>query len=236
LEEIFRVELIEGAKQLGIELSAEQVKLMERQADLVTEHNERAGLTQIQGASDMAIKHFVDSLTCVHLLPPTAAIADIGSGAGLPGVPIALMNPAWKVTLVESSVKKAEFLKVLRADMGGLFSVETTRAEDFGRGAGREAFDVVIARAVARMNVLLEYCLPIVKKGGIFIAMKGPAVDEELEVSKDALSLLGGAIEQVEELRLPLLGDQRRLVVVRKTQHTPQKYPRKTGSAAKNPL
>jgi len=234
--ELFEASLMEGCAGLGLAPSAGQVRLMRLHAEAMLEQNERAGLTVITEPREMAIKHFVDSLTCLPYVAKGGRIADIGTGAGFPGIPLKIMEPEISLTLVESSIKKAEFLKSLPAVLGLRFDVVAARAEEFGRSRERQSFDIVIARAVAKMNVLAEYCLPLVKVGGLAIAMKGPASDEEMKTSQVAIATLGGAVEEVKEFGLPLDGGRRRLVLIRKTSETPPRYPRRPGSPAKKPL
>lgn len=209
------------------------------------ERNSKVNLTAITGEDEIAIKHFVDSWSILLLeavqevgLPPGSRWVDVGTGAGFPGIPCKLAVPGIFLTLVDALQKRVNFLRdaIAACSLTGV-EVVHARAEELGRMAGhRERYDVATARAVAALPVLAEYCLPLVRQGGVFIAMKGPAGDEEAEQAGGALRKLGGRLEQVVPIRLPLLGDERRLVVVRKTGPTPSIYPRRSGLPERKPL
>lgn len=237
--------LARGAARLGIRLGERELALFQRYYELLAEANRQVNLTAITGYVETQTKHFLDSLTCLLALPPELAapraatrLADVGSGAGFPGVPLKIVRPGFQVTLIESIRKKTDFLRTLVAALGleGV-TVLTARAEDAGQNpAHRERYDAVVARAVARLDVLAEYCLPLCQVGGVFIALKKAPVSEELRLATDSIALLGGGPARVLEPDLtPYLTD-RALVVVEKIRPTPERYPRRAGVPAKRPL
>ncbi|MDP2859875.1 MAG: 16S rRNA (guanine(527)-N(7))-methyltransferase RsmG [Bacillota bacterium] len=236
MHEAFAESLLEGARQVGVAISAAQADLMARHARHVLDNNVQAGLTEITGTEAMAIKHYVDSLTCLHLVKAGESLVDVGAGAGFPGIPLKIMEPSIHLTLLESSVKKARFLEDTLAHIGLPGRVVNMRTEDYGRDAGRESFDVAVARAVAKMRVLSEYCLGLVRVGGLFIAMKGPAPHQEVSEATRAMRLMGGRLQGIETLDLPSGYGARSLVLVRKVSPSSSGYPRNAGMATKNPL
>ncbi|MTV50595.1 16S rRNA (guanine(527)-N(7))-methyltransferase RsmG [Heliobacillus mobilis] len=204
--------------------------------------NAHMNLTAITDPAGVAEKHFVDSLSPFLLRLPqlngSLRIADVGTGAGFPGLPLAIARPQWNCVLMDSLQKRCRFLSDIVAEQG-LKNVEVLhgRAEDIGQQPQRrEKFNLVFSRAVARLPLLLELCLPLVEVGGFFIALKGSDGPAEVEESRKALSILGGVIDHVKELRLPSSQDGRTLIVVRKTKGTPKTYPRKAGTPSRNPL
>lgn len=224
-------------KQVGITLSDTQINQFVQYYELLTETNKVMNLTALTEPNDVAVKHFIDSLLAYDPAMHNAAVADVGTGAGFPGVPLKIFDPTIKLTLLDSLAKRLKFLDTLTAELG-LQNVTTVhaRAEDAGKDKNlREQFDFVTARAVARLNVLAEFCLPLVKVGGKFIAMKGDAQDEIAE-AENAIKLLGGKIIEIKNIKLPNLDDKRTLVIIEKIKTTPNKYPRKAGTATKEPL
>lgn len=224
-------------EKLGIQLSPEQVDQFSNYANLLVEWNEKVNLTSITDPEEIVLKHFLDSLTLVPLIQGRN-MADIGTGAGFPGIPLKILLPQVKVYLVDSLAKRLDFLKVVIRDLK-LAEVETihSRAEDFARGPlYRESFDCVTSRAVARLPVLLEYAVPLLKKGGLFLAAKGSQVDEEVEESAKALQILGAEIKEIMRFSLGEEAEHRAIIVVEKTSPTPKVYPRKAGTPAKKPL
>jgi len=206
--------------------------------DILLEWNQKMNLTAIQDANDVAVKHFLDSALILSLVDDwNKKVIDIGTGAGFPGVPIKIMKPEAEVYLFDSLQKRINFLEHLCKEL----EIETKtihgRAEDYGRDkVYREQFDIVCARAVAKMPVLLEYCLPFVKEGGIFIALKGPELESELEQCNKALKILGGKIERIEQLTMADGNYTRNIAVIKKIKPCDKKYPRKAGTPQKNPL
>lgn len=204
--------------------------------NLLLEYNEKYNLTAICGEKDILFKHFLDSITPSHLFTERAKVVEIGSGGGFPSIPLKLVRPDLKFTLVESTGKKCQYLKEV-VDKLGLKCVQilNIRAEDGGKDfALREKFDIATARAVAKLNTLCEYCLPFVKVGGKFIAYKGES--EDIDESLNAVKILGGEIEEIFCYELPEGYGKRRAVVIKKIKPTPPKYPRGRGLERKKPL
>ncbi|WP_270448790.1 16S rRNA (guanine(527)-N(7))-methyltransferase RsmG [Lactobacillus delbrueckii] len=204
--------------------------------------NEHVNLTRITDEDEVYLKHFYDSVTPLLLWPEVfaegAKLCDVGAGAGFPSLPIKILRPDLEVTIVDSLGKRLNFLSDLLEKLGieGVNLVHG-RAEDVGQNPDyREKFDLVTARAVARMSVLSEYCLPLAKVGGKFLALKGPRADEELEDAKSALEKLGGEAVFSQVFTLPGSDEERTLVLVDKVKATPGKYPRQAGTPNRKPL
>lgn len=229
-----------GAEELGIELGAEAVVLFDRYYRELTEWNRRINLTSIEGEEEVAIKHFLDSLTCLLAvdLREGSSVVDVGSGAGFPGVALKVARPGIRLTLVEASGKKAGFLR----EIVGVLDLEDVevlwdRAERVGRMAGhRESYDVATARGVAEMAALVEVCLPLVRVGGVFVAQKGPDVSEEMAGALAAVEAMGGRVERLIPVALPFGCGGRTLLVIRKESPTPEEYPRRPGIPEKRPI
>lgn len=226
-----------------IDLNAEQLQqfaLYYRQLVTVNQH---VNLTAIAEQSAVYLKHFYDSLTGALVVPQLQTsplrICDVGAGAGFPSLPLKIAFPQLRVTIVDSLQKRINFLSEL-VDQLGLSGVELVheRAETFAgkKSAARESFDLVTARAVARMSVLSELCLPAVKVGGLFLAYKGSAGEDELAAAQGAIKQLGGQVQQVAKLALPIEREPRQIIVVKKVDKTLGKYPRRPGIPAKKPL
>lgn len=233
----------EFRKQLlaeDIVLTDQQMAQFDTYFHLLVEWNEKMNLTAITEEKEVYLKHFYDSLLVglKMALNPQAAICDVGSGAGFPSIPLKILYPELSVTIVDSLKKRITFLQEL-TDQLGLTNVHLyhDRAETFGQNpAFREQFDYVTARAVARLNVLAELCLPLVKKDGYFLALKAAKSDEELQEAKPAIAQLGGKFIEEKTMALPLSGDERHLLVIQKKKVTPKKYPRKPGLPNKQPI
>lgn len=227
-------------KEKGIELSEEQLKKFQAYYETLAEWNEKMNLTAITEEDGVYLKHFYDSLSASFYYDFSAPISvvDVGAGAGFPSIPLKIVYPHIKVTIVDSLKKRITFLEHLREKLAldGV-SFYHDRAETFGKKAEfREQFDVAIARAVARMPVLAELCLPLAKVGGHFLAMKGADVGEELKEGEKAIRILGGKIENTFSFQLPLEESMRNIIVIKKEKKTPKKYPRKPGTPNKQPL
>lgn len=228
------------AADRGIALSEEQMAQFEKYYELLVEWNEKMNLTGITEKSQVYEKHFYDSITPAFYYDFTnvESVIDVGSGAGFPGIPLKICFPSLKLTILDSLNKRLVFLQEVARQLE-LKNVEFVhgRAEDAGRDKKyREQFDMAIARAVARMNVLTELCIPFVKLGGVFLVMKGANVEEELNEGKKAIKSLGGKTEKVETFELPEEQSERNIIIVRKQEKTPAVYPRKAGTPAKKPL
>lgn len=203
--------------------------------------NEKFNLTRIIEPSEVAIKHFLDSLsiaTVLSALKTPRLIIDVGSGAGFPGIPLKIAQPQLSMTLLESTGKKTTFLRHVVETLGLTnIAVVTARAEEAGRQAAhREHYDVAVARAVSRLAVLAEYTLPLVKVGGWVIAQKGQHPAEEIETGERAVRILGGKIVEVRPVEVPGLEAERHLVIIKKNKPTSKQYPRQPGGPAKDPL
>lgn len=224
----------------GFSLTNEQLEQFLQYYALLKEWNQKMNLTAIEEPVEVAYKHFVDSALLCRVIPQLAgrSLIDIGTGAGFPGVPLKIMEPSLQLTLFDSLNKRITFLKEVCQQLQ-LSDVQTIhgRAEDFAQKIDyREQYDLASARAVARLPVLVEICLPFVKVGGYFIALKGPELEQEIAESSRALQLLGGKIKDVQKLTLLDGKYSRSIAVILKTAPTPKKYPRKAGTPQKSPL
>ncbi len=230
----------DAQKLFGLTLTPEQLTQFETYARELAVWNERMNLTAITEPDAVNVKHFLDSLSvdmAVDLAPDTRII-DVSTGAGFPGLPLHIAFPHLRTTLLESTGKKITFLKHI-VEVLNLQNVHfvNARAEDAGHNPQHRAkYDVVLARAVARLPALLEYLLPLAKVGGVCIAMKGTTAYTEVEDSADALKALGGRVEDVIEITLPNIDETHCLVVVEKVAATPKTYPRKAGTPTRNPI
>ena len=227
-------------KMLGLSLDPDQEAAFARYAVELAEWNQRVNLTAIQKPEEIEVKHFLDSLSCWLALreQPGPRVIDVGSGAGFPGLPLKILQPDLRLTLVEATGKKADFLSHI-VQVLGLEGVEVlpARAEEVGQMAEhREAYDWALARAVAPLSVLAEYLLPLVKPDGRALAMKGPGAQAELAAAEAAIQTLGGEAGEALPVQVPGLEAERFLTVIHKVSATPTKYPRRPGMPAKRPL
>ncbi len=239
---MFKETLTKGYHELFKEtMPTRQLDQFTRFKDLLLVTNEKMNLTAITEENEIAIKHFLDSLTPLtehELLLKEGRMIDVGTGAGFPGIPLKIVAPHLEITLLDSLNKRVGFLKQVISELG-LEKIYTIhgRAEDLGRDPDyREQFDYAVSRAVAKLPVLLEYTLPFVKPGGYLICQKGPGVKDELNEGKKALMLLGGEIERIIEVDLPFVERGHHLILIKKIKKTPKKYPRQAGKPAKKPL
>lgn len=226
------------AAEVGIPLSAETLSSFDRYAEMLVDWNERINLTAITEPGEICIKHFLDSILLLQKteLAKGARLIDVGTGAGFPAVPCVLVRTDLRITLLDSLNKRIGFLQELTNTLGVDAECLHARAEEAGQKADyREQYDCATARAVAHLRELSEYCLPFVKVGGLFAALKGGDVEQELSEAKPAIRLLGGQVESVENYFLPD-GSGRSLVKIRKISQTPTKYPRNAGKMKKQPL
>ncbi len=233
--------LSQGLNSWNIEINKEQQEYFKIYMQTLLEYNKVMNLTAIEDPFEIYTKHFLDSLACLlieELKPYGLKAIDVGTGAGFPSIPVKIMRPDIKMTLLDSLNKRIKFLKEVGEEIG-LGNVEYlhSRAEDAGSNPRyREQYDIVLSRAVASLPVLLEYCTPFLKKGGYFICHKGPAVTSEVEQAKEALSVLGCSLEYIREINIPYTDLNHNILVVKKTSSTPKKYPRKAGKPSKEPI
>ncbi|KPN14260.1 16S rRNA (guanine(527)-N(7))-methyltransferase RsmG [Bacillus australimaris] len=223
-----------------ITLSPVQLEQFETYFRMLVEWNEKMNLTSITEKEEVYLKHFYDSISAAFFIDfhKVTTICDIGAGAGFPSIPLKICFPHLHVTIVDSLQKRITFLNELAK---GLNLQDTTfyhdRAETFGqRKEKRESYDLVTARAVARLSVLSELCLPLVKKEGLFVALKASAADEEMQAGKKAVTVLGGEVVEKHSFVLPLEESERNIIVIEKKKQTPKKYPRKPGTPNKSPI
>lgn len=222
----------------GYVLNEEQKKLFFEYMMMLLDWNKKINLTAITEPEDIIVKHFIDSISILEYVDDSKSIVDIGTGAGFPGIPLKIMNKSISVTLVDSLNKRVNFLNevIQTLELKEIKAVHG-RAEEFGKNTNyREKYEVAVSRAVARLNILTEYLLPTVKVGGRCICMKGPNAEEEIEEAKIAINLLGGKIKNIEEIVLPETDIKRTIIIIDKVKQTPNKYPRKPGIPAKNPI
>lgn len=226
------------AAEYGIPLTDQMLADFVRYRDMLLEWNEVMNLTTITEPRDIDNKHFLDSLTLLKAanIPHGSKIIDIGTGAGFPGLPLKIARPDLALSLLDSLNKRIEFLGEISYLLGQENDLYHARAEEAAHlPEHREQYDLATARAVAALPILCEYCLPYVKPGGLFLAMKGPSITEELESAETALEILGGKVVNIYNLELPD-GDERNIIVIEKTAATPAKYPRKYARMTKSPL
>lgn len=218
----------------GFALTDEQIDKFERFADLLDEYNQKFNLTAITDRDEVVIKHFIDSLLGAEFIPQGAKVADVGAGAGFPSVPLKIYRNDIDVTLIDSLNKRVGFLNIVKENLSfNNFSPVHLRAEDAGKSSMRETFDVVVARAVAPLAVLAEYCLPLVRTGGVFLAYK--AVADETDSASTAIKLLGGKQKSIHHFTLPD-GSERTIIEITKVAPTPSKYPRGQNKPRLTPL
>lgn len=221
-------------KKLGPNISEEEIKKLETFKDMVLEKNRVMNLTAI-AEEDFYLKHFVDSLKLLEFEKLEGRVLDLGTGAGFPGIPLAIMLPEVDFLLMDSLKKRIGFLEEV-VDRLGLKKVKLihSRAEDGARKEYRESFDYVVTRALASLPLLLEYTIPYLKTGGILYAYKGIKVDQEIEEARRALDILGAEVEEIYSYKLE--DEDYRIVKIKKSKATPKKYPRRAGLASKEPL
>lgn len=238
--------LVEGTRQLGLNLTRVQIEKFEDLYKILVEWNERFNLTAITEYEQVQIRHFLDSLSCVlafkqqNFQPGDGPLAciDVGSGAGFPGLALKIYCPQIEMTLLEATGKKVEFAGFAIQHLG-LKRIQAIkgRAEELGQALEhRECYDVVLARAVAELPVLVEYLLPLCRPGGLVIAQKGASAQEESQMAEYAISVLGGRLKKIVPIELSGLAETRNLVLIDKVARTPDKYPRRPGIPGKRPL
>ncbi|TLS35136.1 16S rRNA (guanine(527)-N(7))-methyltransferase RsmG [Pseudalkalibacillus caeni] len=227
-------------QEKGISLTPEQVKQFEIYYETLVEWNEKMNLTAITEREEVYEKHFYDSIMAAFTFDfsKSLSVCDVGAGAGFPSLPLKICYPDLKVTIVDSLKKRIGFLDHLVEQLGlKNVSLFHDRAEQFGKNKSfRESFDVVTARAVARLSVLSELCMPLVKVDGKFLVLKGPNAMDEVADAENAIKILGGEIIDSKQMVLPNEGSERSFITIRKVKKTPNKYPRKAGTPNKEPL
>jgi len=227
----------EKLRKIDIQLSNEKGKYLYDYMNLMLEWNKNINLTAITEPEDIILKHFVDSLTILKYIEKDKKIIDVGTGAGFPGIPLNIINEENNYVLLDSLNKRINFLNevIKQLDLKNIEAVHS-RVEEAGKNKiYREQFDIAVSRAVAPLNILVEYLLPLVKVGGMCICMKGSNT-EEIEDAKKALELLGGKLEKIENLNLPDSDITRNIIVIKKIKNTPNKFPRKAGTPSKEPI
>lgn len=227
-------------QEKGIVLTSEQLDQFDQYYRLLVEWNEKMNLTGITEEDEVYNKHFYDSISLAFYVPlqDMKKMADVGGGAGFPSIPLKICFPHLQMTIIDSLQKRMNFLSHVGTELGltDLYPVHG-RAEEIGQDKKyREQFDIVSARAVARLNLLAEFCLPLVKQNGLFASMKGPDVTLELNEAKRAIKLLGGKTRKVESFELPDEAGERNIIFINKIETTPKTYPRRPGIPAKKPL
>lgn len=237
-KEEFKKVFMEYAKKIDIDINEEQINKFYDYMNLLIEWNKKINLTAITDYNEIILKHFVDSLTINKCIKENNYVVDVGTGAGFPGIPLKIIRDDIKIVLVDSLNKRINFLNEVIKELN-LKNIETVhaRAEEFGRNKKyRQKFDIATSRAVANLSTLSEYMIPLVKTNGRCICMKGKEIKEELKDSLNAIKVLGGKIENVEEFELADNDINRSIIYILKEKDTPNKYPRKAGTPSKDPI
>lgn len=230
------------ASDWGMPLTPAEASAMHRFYELLIEGNRRANLTRITDEQEAVVKHFLDSIAVLRALGDEERarplrFVDVGAGAGLPGIPLLILNPNWSGVMLEATGKKVAFMTEALATLGLNGEAIHGRAEEIGQAPDhREQYDLATARAVAELRVLCELCLPLVKVGGVFVAMKGTNADEEVARAQGALRKLGGSVRTIVRFSLPAGYGERALIVIDKQAPTAKLYPRRAGQPAAKPL
>ncbi len=238
MENNFDENLKKLVNEINVDITENQISKFYDYMNLLLEWNEKINLTAITKPDEIILKHFVDCLTIQKYIGNNKKLVDIGTGAGFPGIPLAIINEKNNFVLVDSLNKRINFLNDVKEKLK-LENVDTvhSRAEEFCQNKiYREKFDIAVSRAVANLSVLAEYLLPAVKVGGKIICMKGNQIEDELNDAKFALKELGGKVKLKEEFCLPGTDMKRNIIIIDKVKETPKKYPRKAGTPAKQPL
>lgn len=237
---MFQNDLIHAMEAMGLVLEDYQIRQFCRFEEMLLETNRVMNLTAITDPGEVAVKHMADSLSCYdeRYFPKDASLLDLGTGAGFPGIPLAIFRPDLTVTFFDSLQKRLNFLNEVcrETDLRKVAFLHGRAEEMAHQEAYREQFDLVTSRAVARLSILCEWALPYVRNNGLFIALKGAQYEEEIKEASNALRILGGTLEEVRPVTLPGLSDKRAVLYIRKSGTSPAKYPRKPKMAAKHPL
>lgn len=230
--------LLSGAAEYGVTLSDEAVERFDIYARLLVERNKVMNLTAITESDEIVKKHFVDSLSLLSVadIPENAKVIDVGTGAGFPGIPLMIARPDLRMTLLDSTRKRLGFIEEVSRETSLEPELLNSRAEDAGKNENyRERYDLATARAVSNLRDLSEYCLPFVKKGGVFAPMKSAKAEEEIAQAKKAIHVLGGRIEKKVSFDIGDVGS-RTVIIIKKISQTPTKYPRPSAKMAKFPI
>ena len=237
-KEMFIEKMQKKLKFLDFQFCVEQTEQFFDYMKLLIEWNSKMNLTTITDPEEIILKHFIDSITILKEIENGSTLVDVGTGAGFPGIPLSIMNPTLKITLVDSLNKRLIFLQevVNKLDLKNVEIIHA-RAEEFGQNKKyRESFDISTSRAVANLSTLSEYLIPLVKVGGKVIGMKASEAHEEINQAQKAIQVLGGTIEKIDEFNLPESNIGRTIIVIKKNKNTPTKYPRKPGTPSKEPI
>lgn len=229
-------ELKEVFGKYGIELNDVQIKQFEEYFSMLIETNKVLNLTAITEEHDVLIKHFLDSVLAINNFPKNAKVVDVGSGAGFPSIPLKIVRPDLQICMIDSLNKRINFLNsvIQKLDLNSI-KAEHFRAEDFAK-KNREMFDVATARAVASLNTLVEYLLPLVKIGGNAVIYKSSKLKEELKESENAIKILGGKVEKVENFKISEEELERNILIIKKINHTPKIFPRDKNKPKTQPI
>ena len=230
--------LAEQLNSIGVQASAEQIELMTRYMEMILDRNQHINLTAIKDPDEFLLRHYVDSAAVMNIpeYQEASSVLDLGTGAGFPGVPLAILSPDKEFVLLDSLRKRLNVIEEFCGELG-IHNVKVlhARAEDAGRDKKiREKMDLCVSRAVADLSVLSEYCLPVVRKGGAFIAYKGSDVESEAREAQKAIRVLGGKLDRIKKVSVQ--GMEHSLLVIHKNSKTPAQYPRKAGTPAKSPI
>ena len=231
-------DLINKAKQISVEITEKEANMFYEYDKLLLDWNEKINLTAITDEREIILKHFIDSLTINRYIENADNVMDIGTGAGFPGVALKIVNENKRFILVDALNKRVNFLEEIKKvlNLKNLDLIHS-RSEDLAKNLMyRENIDVVTSRAVANLRVLVEYMLPFIKLNGLCICMKGPNSKEEIIEAENAIKILGGKIENIDKIILPESEIERNIIIIKKVSNTPNKYPRKAGTASKQPL
>lgn len=232
--------LEEGLKELDLPFNKDCMDKFNKYKDILKEWNQKINITAIENDEEIYVKHFLDSVVLLdkNNINEEKKIIDVGTGGGFPGLPLKILNNNFKLTLLDSLRKRIDFLKIVANELNleDIIFIHG-RAEDFGQNINfREQYDICVSRAVASLNLLCEYCLPFVKVGGFFAAYKSECISEEIAESKNAITKLGGRINNIKEVKIPNTNIIRKIIIIEKVEKTEEIYPRKAGKPSKYPL
>lgn len=236
--EEFKEKMEKYLKKIDMVVDSKKVESLYNFMNFLIEENKKINLTAITEENDIILKHFIDSIIIQNYIEEGNNIIDVGTGAGFPGIPLKIFNEEKKFVLLDSLNKRINFLNAVikKLNLKNIQAIHY-RAEDAGhKEEYREKHDIVLSRAVSRLNTLVEYMMPFIKIGGKCICLKGPNIKDEIEEAKNAIEILGGKIERIEEYVLPESDIERTVVIIKRVKHLPNKYPRKAGVPSNRPL